>query len=92
MITLHRLGRSTPFDLNDDLIVTVEATPDTVISLANGNKVVVSESPEEVADCDPRVACEHPRRGVAQRPDAAATGNARFQPPRPITGSGGMLL
>ncbi|MGZ4200704.1 MAG: flagellar FlbD family protein [Thermoleophilaceae bacterium] len=50
MITLHRLGKSTSFDLNDDLIVTVEATPDTVISLANGNKVVVSESPEEVAD------------------------------------------
>lgn len=49
MITLHRLGKPTPFDLNDDLIVTVEATPDTVISLDNGNKVVVSESPEEVA-------------------------------------------
>ncbi len=51
MITLHRLGHPTePFLLNDDLIVTVEACPDTVVSLATGGKVVVEESPEQVAD------------------------------------------
>jgi flagellar protein FlbD len=49
MIRLHRLGQPTSFLLNDDLIITVEATPDTVISLASGNKVLVAESPEEVA-------------------------------------------
>lgn len=50
MITLHRLGHpNEPFLLNDDLIVTVEACPDTVIALATGGKVVVEESPEEVA-------------------------------------------
>ena len=34
MITLHRLGHAAePFHLNPDLIVTVEANPDTVITL-----------------------------------------------------------
>jgi uncharacterized protein YlzI (FlbEa/FlbD family) len=51
MITLHRLGHpDAPFLLNDDLIVTVEACPDTVVSLATGGKVVVAETPERVAD------------------------------------------
>jgi uncharacterized protein YlzI (FlbEa/FlbD family) len=50
MITLSRLGHSDePFKLNPDMIVTVESTPDTVITLATGAKVVVSESPEDVA-------------------------------------------
>jgi flagellar protein FlbD len=31
------------------LIVTVEATPDTVITLATGAKIVVAETPERVA-------------------------------------------
>ena len=48
MIELHRLGQPEPFQLNADLIVTVEAHPDTVISLATGTRVVVSESPDEV--------------------------------------------
>jgi len=50
MITLRRLGHSDePFQLNPDMIVLVESTPDTVITLATGTKVVVGESPEEVA-------------------------------------------
>ena len=50
MITLHRLGHAVePFQLNPDLIVTVEATPDTVIALTTGAKIVVAESPDEVA-------------------------------------------
>lgn len=50
MITLHRLGHTDePFQLNPDLIVTVESTPDTVVSLATTAKVVVAESPAEVA-------------------------------------------
>jgi len=49
MITLHRLGRSQdPFQLNPDLIVTVESTPDTVVTLATTAKVLVSETPEQV--------------------------------------------
>jgi flagellar protein FlbD len=51
MIVLHRLGHAAePFQLNPDLIVTVESTPDTVVTLATTAKIVVSESPEEVAD------------------------------------------
>jgi flagellar protein FlbD len=50
MITLNRLGHSNePFQLNPDMIVTVESTPDTVISLATGAKVVVAETPAQVA-------------------------------------------
>ncbi len=50
MITLNRLGHSDePFQLNTDMIVTVESTPDTVITLATGTKVVVAETPDQVA-------------------------------------------
>jgi flagellar protein FlbD len=49
MIELHRLGQPEPFHLNPDLIVTVEAHPDSVITLATGTKVVVGESPEDIA-------------------------------------------
>ena len=51
MITLHRLGiRSEELQLNPDLITTVEAHPDTVITLATGAKIVVGEAPEDVTD------------------------------------------
>jgi uncharacterized protein YlzI (FlbEa/FlbD family) len=51
MITLHRLGHADEsFQLNPDLIVTIESTPDTVVSLATTAKVVVAETPEQVAD------------------------------------------
>ena len=50
MITLHRLGhRHEPFLLNPDLIFTIEACPDTVVNLTTGAKLVVGETPEEVA-------------------------------------------
>ncbi len=50
MINLHRLGHTDEtFQLNPDLIVTVESTPDTVVTLATTAKVVVAESPDEVA-------------------------------------------
>jgi flagellar protein FlbD len=49
MIVLHRLTHpDQPFYLNADLIHTVEATPDTVVSLANSAKVIVIETPEEI--------------------------------------------
>ena len=50
MIELHRLGHPDAFHLNPDLIVTVEAHPDTVITLATGTRVIVGESPEEVSE------------------------------------------
>ena len=36
------------FVLNAELIETVEATPDTVITLTNGKKLIVEESMDEV--------------------------------------------
>jgi flagellar protein FlbD len=49
MIRLHKLGRDPhPFHLNPDLILTVEAHPDTVVTLTTGSRLVVTESPEEV--------------------------------------------
>ncbi len=72
MITLHRLGHSDePFQLNPDMIVTVESTPDTVITLATGAKVVVAETPAGGRRSRQRL----PRRGPerrAQTPPAGA--------------------
>jgi flagellar protein FlbD len=49
MITLHRLGHKLElFHLNPELIVTVEGHPDTVITLTNGTKIVVAETPQRV--------------------------------------------
>ncbi len=47
MIHLTRLNRL-PLVLNADLIESIEATPDTVISLTTGQKLVVREDAEEV--------------------------------------------
>jgi len=49
MIALHRLTHPDHVVfLNSDLIQTIEATPDTVISLTNASKLVVIEKPYEV--------------------------------------------
>ena len=47
MIHLTRLNR-TPIVLNADLIEHIELTPDTVISLTNGEKIRVLESADDV--------------------------------------------
>ena len=47
MITLTRLSGSV-FALNSDLIERVDSTPDTVITLVDGTKYVVTESVHEI--------------------------------------------
>lgn len=47
MIRVTRINH-VPLILNADLIEHVEVTPDTVISLVNGQKFMVLETPEEV--------------------------------------------
>lgn len=47
MIIVHRL-RGEPMLLNADLIETVESTPDTVITLVDGRRVVVADEPKEI--------------------------------------------
>ena len=49
MILVHRL-KGDPVFLNADLIEFVEARPDTVITLADGRKMVVAETPEEIIE------------------------------------------
>jgi flagellar protein FlbD len=84
MITLSRLGHSDEhFQLNPDMIVTVESTPDTVITLATGAKVVVTETPQEVA------AAVHSYRAEVlsdafrrRRPERTAVGPVTREGPR----------
>lgn len=49
MIELTRLNKHL-FLLNPELIKLVEANPDTMITLLNGEKIFVLESPQMVAD------------------------------------------
>ena len=49
MIYVTRLNH-TPMVLNSDLIEQIEMTPDTVISLTNGQKIMVLESSEELIE------------------------------------------
>lgn len=49
MIMLSRLNGA-PFALNPDLIERAEATPDTVLTLCDGAKVLVAESVEELVE------------------------------------------
>lgn len=74
MILVHKL-KGEPLFVNCDLIDTIEATPDTVVSLADGRKLVVSESPEEVVDRARKfrasviVATEEMREGTGRSAD-----------------------
>jgi len=47
MIKVTRLNKSEYF-INSDHIETIEATPDTVITLTDGKKYIVTESTDEV--------------------------------------------
>lgn len=50
MIRLHHFGhQARAFELNPDLILTVEANPDTVVQLTTGVRLLVSETVEEVS-------------------------------------------
>ena len=49
MIRLTRINHK-PMVLNSDLIEQVEATPDTVVSLTNGQKFMVLESEDEIIE------------------------------------------
>jgi flagellar protein FlbD len=49
MIQLTRLNGN-PLVLNSDLVKLIENTPDTVITLVNGEKIVVRESGEQILE------------------------------------------
>jgi flagellar protein FlbD len=85
MIKLHRLGhQAEEFQVNQELIVTVEANPDTVITLATGHKIPVVESPDRVAertrDARAEVIAEAVRRRRLQRERELAAERAKRRP------------
>lgn len=47
MIPLRRLNNQ-PIIVNCDLIESIESTPDTVVTLTSGNKLIVRDSLEEI--------------------------------------------
>jgi flagellar protein FlbD len=49
MIALRRLNNE-PIMVNPDLIESLEATPDTVVTLTSGNKLLVRDSMDEVRE------------------------------------------
>ena len=49
MIRLTRINH-VPVVINSDLIEHIETTPDTVVSMTNGQKFVVLEAAEEIVD------------------------------------------
>ncbi|MGE5591734.1 MAG: flagellar FlbD family protein [Bacillota bacterium] len=79
MIKVTRLGgKATLLVINADLIEIVESTPDTVITLTTGNKMVVRESVDEVVA---RVIA-YKRAILEQRPglDGPVTGDNPGEP------------
>ena len=59
MILVTRLGGRSKFWLNENLIEFIEETPDTIVSMATGRKIVVAESADEL------------NRMIAERADAS---------------------
>ena len=69
MIELTHFGaRGEGFWLNPDHIASLEAHPDTVILMTNGNKVMVAESTHEVVDRVRAWRVEIMERAVGSRP------------------------
>ncbi len=49
MISLTHMNGMT-FYINPELIQTVESTPDTIITLVNNKKMIVKDTPQEIAE------------------------------------------
>lgn len=49
MVLVHRI-KGEPLFLNADLIESIEALPDTVVTLADGRRLVLSDDPEELVE------------------------------------------
>lgn len=50
MIQVTRINRQDKFWINENLIETMEETPDTILSLATGKKIAVAETAAELAE------------------------------------------
>ena len=71
MILVHRL-KGEPIFLNSDLVEYIESTPDTVITLLDGRRIMVQDAAQDVVDrvrefrAAVLVAAEESRSGMAQ--------------------------
>jgi len=74
MIHVTRINQQ-PFVLNSDLIEHIEATPDTVITMTNGQKLVVADSADAVVE--KIVAFRRSIQGVPGQAPTAANGSSR---------------
>jgi flagellar protein FlbD len=72
MIQLHRF-RGEEFYLNCDLVESIETTPDTVLTLFDGRKMVIAESAEDVVEL-----IRHFRASVLQAADELRNGGAHL--------------
>jgi uncharacterized protein YlzI (FlbEa/FlbD family) len=73
MIELHRLGHALEaFHVNPDLIVTVEAAPDTHVALSTGTRFIVIETPQQIADAIRTWRASILAEALGQRPAVAA--------------------
>jgi flagellar protein FlbD len=91
VIRLHRLStRAEVFYLNPDLIVAIDSTPDTVVTLTTHQKVLVSDAPDVVVAAikDWRssiIAGALPSAPIKRRSDSALTLVAATAAPPPST-------
>ncbi len=85
MIQLTRLNNN-PLMVNSELIKFVEQAPDTLLTLVNGEKIVVLESPEQVV----QKIVEFRRLILAGPtvPSAATTDSAAVDSPEPAPPTG----
>lgn len=79
MIELTRLN-GTPILLNSDLIKTAEASPDTMLTLINGEKLIVREELNDVKE-----------RVLAYRAKLLGSVARRLSPEDPITRSASLI-
>jgi flagellar protein FlbD len=73
MIQLTRLNHL-PLVLNSDLIEYIEITPDTVITLTTGQKIMVGESAVEVVDRVVAFRLHPEHRGGVSHPEPRSAG------------------
>jgi flagellar protein FlbD len=50
MIKVTRINKTEQFYVNENMIEFMEQTPDTVIALETGKRIVVDETPEKIID------------------------------------------
>jgi flagellar protein FlbD len=79
VILVHRL-QGEPLFVNADLIETVESAPDTIVTLIDGRKVLVAESPQDVVACIQRY-----RAAILVAADDLRAGEPRSAAPTPLS-------